>query len=117
MRTISQITARPLPAPLREQAVADAVRSSRPAWVSCLERGSRDDISAGTPSITVPTLVIAGTADPTLTPALLEREVVQRIATAQVAVMPNAGHLLPLEAPAATAESICGHCREHCRAV
>jgi pimeloyl-ACP methyl ester carboxylesterase len=46
-------TARPLPSPLREQAIADVRRSSREAWLGWLERGSREigaDRQAPSPS-------------------------------------------------------------------
>ncbi len=83
------------------------MRSSRPAWRAWLERGSREDISALMPKVTMPVLVVAGAADQVLPAGLLEREVMRRIAGARLAVVPgNVGHLLPLEAPQATAELI-----------
>jgi pimeloyl-ACP methyl ester carboxylesterase len=61
------------------------------------------------PRIAVPVLVMAGGSDPGMTPELLRREVVARIGGARMVTVPNAGHLLPLEAPGTLAKLV----REH----
>jgi 3-oxoadipate enol-lactonase len=104
--TARKITARALTAPARAEIVADTLRSSRPAWVSWLERGSREDITALMPSVSVPLLVVASDSDPVLPARLLEREIVRRIIGARIAVLENVGHLMPIEAPEAIAAMI-----------
>ncbi len=105
-RTIDKITARPLaPAP-RAEVVADNLRAAHAAWRAWLERGSREDIAGQMPDVAVPVGIIAGAADPNFLPALLEREIVRRIRAAQLVAVENAGHLLPLEAPADVARLI-----------
>ncbi len=108
--TASKIIVQPLSVQAHEGVIEDNLRTSRPAWRAWLERGSREDISALMPKINVPVLVAVGAADPVLPAALLEREVVRRIGgggRARLAVVPGqVGHLLPLEAPAATADLI-----------
>lgn len=109
--TVRKITACPLTAPVFGRVVDDIVRTSRPAWFAWLERGSREDVSARLPRISVPVLVVAGREDPVMPADFLEREVVPGIAGARMAVVPSAGHLLPLEAPDATAGLIAGLAR------
>jgi pimeloyl-ACP methyl ester carboxylesterase len=107
--TIAKITAQALPSELLEQALKDNLRTSRAAWTAWLERGSREDLTAQASQVHVPVLVVAGAKDKAMTAALLQREVVRRIAGARLKSIPDAGHLLPLEAPQATANLI----REH----
>jgi len=105
--TARKIVARPLSPQADEQIIEDTLRTSRPAWRAWLEHGSREDISVLMPKIIVPVLVAVGAADEVLPADLLEREVVQRISGARLAVVPGTvGHLLPLEAPGATAKLI-----------
>ena len=107
--TVSKIVAQPLPHQEYEQVIEDNLRTSRTAWRAWLEHGSREDISMLMPQINVPVLVAVGAADQVLPAALLEREVVRRITGARLAIVSgNVGHLLPLEAPHATAELIRG---------
>ena len=107
--TVRRIVVQPLSDQAHEGVIEDNLRSSRTAWRAWLERGSREDIAVLMPKVNVPVLVGVGAADPVLPAALLEREVVRRIAGggARLAVVPGkVGHLLPLEAPQATAELI-----------
>ncbi|WP_164928911.1 alpha/beta fold hydrolase [Gloeobacter violaceus] len=104
--TARKITARPLPGPQFEQVVADNLRTSEAAWRAWLQHGSREDFSDSMDKIALPVLVIVGEADPVLSPRLLEQQVVGRIAGARLVTVPDAGHLLPLEAPEATARHI-----------
>ncbi len=104
--TLAKITAHPLPAPLAGLAVADTLRASRVAWNAWLDGGSREDIQARMEQIAVSTHILAGAADKSLTPDLLRREVQSYIAGATLAAVPQAAHLLPLEAPDAVAAFI-----------
>lgn len=105
-QTIDNITARPLTPATRAEVVADHLRVAHAAWQAWLERGSREDIAGQMPDVAVPAGIIAGASDPNFPPALLEREIVRRIRTAQLVAVANAGHLLPLEAPADVARLI-----------
>ncbi len=104
--TLAKITARPLPPAFQELALADLGRASAPAWRAWLERGSREDRSAGMAAgIAVPITVGVGARDSNITVALVEREIIARSRHARtpVHVVPDAAHLLPLEAPGAVA--------------
>ncbi len=92
-----------------ERAINDNLRSSKAAWKWWLESGSREDLSAEIEKINVPVLVAAGENDEAMTPELLEREVVRRIESARLVIMPEVKHLPPLEAPAAVAKLIRKH--------
>jgi pimeloyl-ACP methyl ester carboxylesterase len=104
--TIGKITACPLPPQVLERAIEDGARSSRAAWMSWLELGSREDISPRMSRIQVPVTVVAGACDEGMTPQVLEREVVARVANSRLIVQSSSGHLLPLEAPHEVADCI-----------
>lgn len=108
--TFGKITAHALPAPVFERCVDDQLRCSPEAWRAWLEGGSREDISSDVARIDVPVLVVAGEMDDPLTADLLRHEVVWRIAGARLAVLPDVGHLLPLENPTTVADLIVDHC-------
>ncbi len=59
---------------------------------------SRPDSRPGLGAIKVPTLVIVGDGDP-LTPVELSEEIVSLIPGARLAVIPDCGHLSPIEQP------------------
>lgn len=104
--TVRQAAALKLPAEIFERSVNDNLRSSEKAWRAWLETGSRVDISAMMQNIAVPVLVLSGENDQGIGKDLLEREVVRRIKGAKLAVIPEAGHLLPLEVPETIAKLI-----------
>ncbi len=112
--TAHKITAQGLSEDAFERVVQDNLRSSQEAWQAWLECGSRQDISAAITTITVPVLVIVGAEDAVIPQALLQQEVVAPLternsagtANAQLVVVPNVGHLLPIEAPQAIADLI-----------
>lgn len=97
--TLRRVTNVPLAPAVREQAIEDMLRASWPAWKAWLETGSRENICDQMKRIEVPVLVVAGECDRTMTPHLLEREVVARLPDACLHVVFGAAHLLPLEAP------------------
>lgn len=96
-----------LPPEMLEIAVDDEMRVAEPAWLWWLETGSRDDISAATKSIDLPVLVVSGDSDEAMAP-----DVAQGIAAdlqrAELRIIADAGHLIPLEQPRAVADLIAG---------
>ena len=101
--TLNTIAKLPLGREVAEAVIADTLRASRVAWESWADEGSREDLSELAAKIVVPTFVLVGESDPVLTPAVLRREVVEKIAGATLTVVPGAGHLLPLEDAGAVA--------------
>lgn len=59
----------------------------------------REDYTDELPSIAIPTLILVGEHD-ALTPPDLSRAMHERIPRSQLAIIPNAGHMSPLENPA-----------------
>lgn len=105
-KTLQTIACLPLSPETTDTVIADNLRASRTAWEAWANIGSREDLSALESQISVPTSVLSGTGDAVLSPDVLTREVVSRISGATLTTIPDAGHLLPLEAPNAVAEWI-----------
>ena len=105
METLRKITAGTLPKDRAAAAVNDNLRTAPAAWRAWLKRGSREDISAELAAVHVPVSIAVGAADETVTAALVQREIVARLAlSTTVRTIARAGHLLPLDAPKATAD-------------
>lgn len=103
-KTFRKITRQPLPEALRANVVADNLRSTRPAWNAWLDQGSREDISALMPQLVVPCHLLVGAHDLAITPATQRRYTLPHLPSGTpCTVVPDAGHLLPLETPAAVA--------------
>ena len=107
-KTLKTIARLPLSPQTVDSIVADNLRASRAAWEAWADLGSKQDLSALAPKILAPTHVLAGTGDAVLSPAALQQTVVDRISGATLTTVPDAGHLLPLEAPQAVADWIRG---------
>ncbi len=103
-KTLDNITARPLPESWREAVVADNLRASGPAWRAWLEHGSREDISGRLQQIATPVHVAVGGKDKAITAELIDRGIFTYLPTTptQLVSIPDAGHLLPLEASSET---------------
>ncbi len=94
-----------LPPEVLRAAVDDELRVAESAWRWWLETGSRDDISANTATINLPVLVLAGEHDEVMGPDV-PRAIAARLPRAELHILSQAGHLLPLERPEAVAERI-----------
>lgn len=106
-KTFRTITQRPLPAAQHAAVVADNLRSQQPAWDAWLQRGSREDLSSQLSSLAVPCRLLVGARDRAITPATQRRCTLPWLPPGTpFAVVPGAGHLLPLEAPVAVAEAL-----------
>lgn len=109
---LSEITAHPLPETLRDMVINDNLCASEAAWTAWTDTGSREDLSARAAQIAVPTAVLAGEKDDPLSPAFLQAHVADVIGGAVLETVPDAGHLVPLEAPGACAAFLSAHGRE-----
>ncbi|TRW89136.1 alpha/beta hydrolase [Mycolicibacterium sp. 018/SC-01/001] len=88
-----------LPPALREQVVEDSSTGSDEARAAWPRQGIVHDIADAVTSIDVPVLVLVGSADQVEPPDVIEELLMPYIVTARIEVLPDAGHLLPLEAP------------------
>ena len=82
-----------------ETVIADSLAGALAAREAWPRLTSQEDISGSVVEIDVPVIVIAGEHDRVDPPDVLRRELLSRIPHAQLCLLPNVGHLLPLEAP------------------
>lgn len=99
----------PLDPEINARAVAEILRLNRHAWMAWLEAGSREDWAERIGVLHTPALVLAGQEDGDLGPDGQERLMIGHFADVDYAVVPGAGHLLPLEQPEAVARLIEAH--------
>jgi pimeloyl-ACP methyl ester carboxylesterase len=111
--TICQAAGGKLSGEVFERSINDNLRTSQVAWEAWLESGSREDISSEVGRINVPVLVAAGEKDEMMTAELLTREIVRRVPDANLIIVPEVKHLLPLETPVEVADLIREHCENH----
>ena len=98
-KTFDKITVQPLPAAQRAHVIADNLRSTEAAWSTWLLKGAREDISALMPQLRVPCHLLVGDGDTSITPDSQRRLTLPLLpAGTAFEVVPNTGHLLPLEA-------------------
>lgn len=89
-----------------ETVIADSLAgalAAREAWPLL---ASQEDIGADVVEIDVPVIVLSGEHDRVDPPDAIRRELLSRIPHAQLFLLPNVGHLLPLEAPDDVADLI-----------
>ncbi|MHB1304781.1 MAG: alpha/beta fold hydrolase [Acidiphilium sp.] len=67
---------------------------------------SQEDITSALAGIEVPVIVVSGEHDRVDPPEVLKRELLPRLAQAQLHVLPQVGHLSPYEAPDAVANLV-----------
>lgn len=103
---VSQACAHPLPPAVFERAVGDAMRGSRAAWKAWPTTTADEDWSARVGKLEVPTLVVVGEHDPALPLAVQRRLVLPHLAAHTLHVIPNVGHLMPMECPARLAKAM-----------
>ena len=79
-----------------EQIVADSLRGSPGAKRGWPELAAYEDISEEVRKISVPTLILVGDQDPQDPEAQQRSEVLPMIAGAELRVIPECGHLIPV---------------------
>ena len=102
-------SAQPLPARVRERAIADVMRCDREAWLAWLERGIDEDWSGRADRIALPALIVAGAEDGDLGEAAQRRLNLPHYTDGAVRVVTDAAHLIPCEQPVALAALIAEH--------
>lgn len=93
------LTSRTLDAVLREQAIEDSLKGASQAKAAWPNIAMREDITEAVASINVPTIVISGELDQVDPVGTLQTELLPRIPHASMQIIPETGHLSPLEAP------------------
>ena len=100
------LSAKTLSAKHREQVIGDSLGGARQAKMAWPTSTSLEDITGVVGSINVPVVVIAGELDRIDSVATLEAELLTRIPHATLRVVPDTGHLSPLESPVDVASMI-----------
>src|SRR5205085_3830571 len=92
-----------------EARIRQMIDAATPQGIAAASRGmaQRADSSDLLPTITCPTLVLAGEQD-ALIPASTQQDYAAKIPGAQFSIIPNAGHLSNLEQPAAFLQALRG---------
>ncbi len=84
---------------VRNQIVADDLRTSPAAWMAWLTSGSRENISARMPAIQIPVHIVVGSEDRALPPDVQHQLVLPYLKRVTLEIIAGAGHLLPWETP------------------
>ncbi len=115
-QTLRTITRRPISAASADICIADNLMTSAEAWHWWLAQGSRETITAQAERVACPVLVMGGSEDPVISPAVITAEVMPRLAGASRVEIAGAGHLLPFEAAKEVADNIRIFVKERCPA-
>ncbi|WP_406011219.1 alpha/beta hydrolase [Streptomyces sp. NBC_00637] len=102
------LTAAALPQRVREAVVRDGLAASADARTEWPLRGIAQDVTEEAERITAPVCVLAGEHDKVEPPHVLRACLLPYVPQATLTIVPGAGHLLPLEAPAAVADALGG---------
>jgi pimeloyl-ACP methyl ester carboxylesterase len=94
------LTATPLSDDLKAQIVADSRACTPAARVEWPLHGIIQDITREARNVAVPVLVIAGEHDHVEPVEVLRTNLLPYLARAEFQIIPQSGHLIPLEAPA-----------------
>ena len=89
----------PLPAEVRDRAIAGVLGMNRTAFRHWLELGSNEDWRGAIGRITLPALIFAGTEDGALGPKAQRELTLPHFAQGELVILEGAGHLAPLERP------------------
>ena len=108
---IKAATSKPLGDDEQHDALADVLRTNPEAWRAWLETGSREDWSDHVGVLQTPALIISGADDADLGPQAQQSLMARHFADFRLVVMPDTGHLLPLEGPDLLARLIEDHIR------
>jgi 3-oxoadipate enol-lactonase len=106
IRAVEFLTANIPASDVVEQIIADNFAAAPQAKLAWPISSAYEDISAQVKDISVPTLVVAGEQDRQDPVEQHRREVLSRIRGAKLLVIPECGHLVPIDQPAQLADAI-----------
>jgi pimeloyl-ACP methyl ester carboxylesterase len=106
LQTIAFLTAHPPNESTVEQIIEDSFRGSPAAKLAWPTSAAYEDISERVKDINVPTLILAGDQDRQDALHQQQTEVLPRIPGARLEVVPESGHLSPIDQPGQLADAI-----------
>ena len=115
LQTIQFLSARTPDPETVEQIVQDSLSGTPEAKLAWPTSAILEDISSEVSKITVPTLVLAGELDRLDSVEQHRRKVIARIPGSSLEIIPDSGHLLPIDEPVRMARAI-GHFLRQLRA-
>ncbi len=104
--TLRDITVGPILDQAGARFVEDTLACSPSAWAWWLAAGSREDISDFVERIAAPLVVMLGACDPVIPLHALDAALLSRQPSALLTLVPETGHLLPLERPSSCADAL-----------
>ena len=106
-KTARKITNRSLPEGSIDQIVADNLRTNHGAWDAWLEQGSEEDISPLMLNVQLPCRLLVGSADRAIPTEAQQHQTLPLLPPGTpFELVPDAGHLLPYEAPKEVAAAL-----------
>jgi pimeloyl-ACP methyl ester carboxylesterase len=112
LQAIAFLSARTPEPEVVEQIVEDSLSGAPEAKLAWPTSGILEDISSEVTRITVPTLVLAGEHDRLDSVEQHRREIITRIPNARLEIIPDSGHLIPIDEPVKLARAIRGFVTE-----
>jgi 3-oxoadipate enol-lactonase len=106
LKAVEFLTASPPSKEIRERILADNFAAAPQAKLAWPTLSAYEDISAEVGNIAVPTLVLAGDQDRQDPVEQHKREVLSRIRGAELKIIKDCGHLMPIDQPAQLADAI-----------
>ena len=95
------------------QGTADALRANPTAWRRWPQSGTREDWASAIPHLDMPSLLLVGEQDHAIPLAFQREKTLPHLRQGRLVVIPDAGHLLPYEAPEDLAAHIASFAGEH----
>jgi pimeloyl-ACP methyl ester carboxylesterase len=106
LKALEFLTAHPPGDQVRQQILADNFAAAPQAKLAWPTSSAYEDISAEVGRIAVPTLLLAGDQDRQDPVEQHKREVLSRIKDAELKIIPDCGHLMPIDQPTLLADAI-----------
>ncbi len=97
---VTKNESRVMPPEIQSRAVEDVLRMNRAAWRAWLTSGSREDWAVRVGELSLPVLVVAGDKDTSLGAEQQQKLTLPHLAAGKLVVVPDCGHLIPMEKPA-----------------
>ncbi|NJL44778.1 MAG: alpha/beta fold hydrolase [Leptolyngbyaceae cyanobacterium SM2_3_12] len=105
-KTVSSSSQMPLPAARQSLAVETHIQAADSAWRWWLLEGMNHSIADQMERVQVPVTVLASSDDPVIPFQTIQQDVVNLLEPAELIVLGEVGHLIPLEAPERLAQTI-----------
>lgn len=104
--TVTKVTKTDLKFSLWEYAVISQLRIESKTWAWWLQEGMEHNVAEIIKDLKIPTTVLAGENDPVIDLVTIQNEVLPYLYKPELVIIPEVGHLLPMESPESIAIQI-----------